>query len=547
MIESFPIDPICRRNDADKPGITAYGKRFFGDQQILDLLAEFLLVLCSDKQLIKYKIDKYIPSIEILNQWVTLPEVISYFPKARLNLKLFSFIGASDLETRHPAHREHAIELWKNLGEKTDLSTDKEKMQFIKTLNQLFLGFWGNGSRRTWCAQTFFPFCKTVLCSEVIWSDTNARKDHIMSWSDIESDKFSNYFRQSQNVIFCKGGEALYLHVCNALTIDNSNINLWINNHRVSSCCLGFTEIERNKEKLRDVLISDLDGFFSQTPKMLEYLMEFVDTGVDDKTAEKSDFDNIHNPRGVQCAWIPRESWREGYIFSVELHRVLSAKIGLIEKINLLQTCCALQVMRTLAAQSYRLSQTKGGAEDGFDYRIFLCEPSAQNRKLRSLSAQSHTEIAREIQQAIRVPEIYNCLVNTVEPSKIEAQYKQADNQYGFKLYRKIGKALGLIVPPKGGQMRYTLNDRLLKYLIVSTLPGQRMTLDSFKKQVELHHGFVFDPEQLSVSRNWANTHLESLENNEGWLERMLEASGVLVKLSDACSLVKNPYAAQKI
>ena len=74
------------------------------------------------------------------------------------------------------------------------------------------------------------------------------------------------------------------------------------------------------------------------------------------------------------------------------------------------------------------------------------------------------------------------------------------------------------------------------------------MTLETFKAQMKAHHGFVFDIKGLADSRNWAGRidELAGEESGDAWLERMLEASGMLVHLSDACSLVRNPFAPEE-
>ena len=74
------------------------------------------------------------------------------------------------------------------------------------------------------------------------------------------------------------------------------------------------------------------------------------------------------------------------------------------------------------------------------------------------------------------------------------------------------------------------------------------MTLDTFKAQLKAHHGFVFDLKGLSDSRNWTTRSDDLLGGDSGdaWLERMLDASGMLVRLSDACSLVHNPFVEER-
>ena len=103
-------------------------------------------------------------------------------------------------------------------------------------------------------------------------------------------------------------------------------------------------------------------------------------------------------------------------------------------------------------------------------------------------------------------------------------------------------------MPPRGGAMKFTLNEKILRCLVLSLVPGRRMTIETFKAQVRAHHGFVFSIRDLADSRNWSGRidELVNEESGDAWLERMLEASGMLVRLSDACSLVRNPFAPEE-
>ena len=130
-----------------------------------------------------------------------------------------------------------------------------------------------------------------------------------------------------------------------------------------------------------------------------------------------------------------------------------------------------------------------------------------------------------------------------------EKAYQEADDRYGRKLFRRVAKSLGIIVPRLGAGMRFVLNDQVLHYFVLTLITpdsGGRMTYDSFKKQIALHHGFVFDPAELRDARYWQDKGIYYHSGNEidRHLRQMLEASGVLVHLSDSCALVKNPNCA---
>jgi hypothetical protein len=100
----FPYNP----DDVEamqNPAIQLYGNRLFSDQTISELLSEFLLVVFSPKRAGDMVFEMPLPSREQLFTWNNAP--LKYAPKARLNLKLFSFLGASRLESRHQTHRDH--------------------------------------------------------------------------------------------------------------------------------------------------------------------------------------------------------------------------------------------------------------------------------------------------------------------------------------------------------------------------------------------------------------------------------------------------------
>ena len=83
------------KGDEDyNPSIRLFGRRFFADQTVPELLVEFLLIAASEKRIGNTSLHSYavLPEIEQLRSW-PLGEPLRYAPKARLNLKLFAFLG----------------------------------------------------------------------------------------------------------------------------------------------------------------------------------------------------------------------------------------------------------------------------------------------------------------------------------------------------------------------------------------------------------------------------------------------------------------------
>ena len=154
--EMFPIVVDSERED--NPAIQLFGKRLFNDQSTVEFLIEFLLVATSPKR-IGRRISQFttpLPLAKDLADWSGTDELM-YSPKARLNLKLFAFMGASRLDSRHETHRDHYRDLVQKLRDNIRVSEAGNENDVLRTLENLFLGFQGAGFGRTWCAQSFMP------------------------------------------------------------------------------------------------------------------------------------------------------------------------------------------------------------------------------------------------------------------------------------------------------------------------------------------------------------------------------------------------------
>jgi len=534
----FPYDPLTNpkaKQAMNNPAIQLMGNRFFSDQTHCELLIELLLVIFSPK---KFKDDtEFQTCLPELSYIKSQPDqIFQYAPKARLNLKLFSFLGASKIDARHKTHRDHHLELIQELKDRIETdSQDKESV--IRTLENLFLGFQGAGSGRGWCAQSFMPLSEGFLGGETIWNATQAKKKDPDSWEGLteSTTALNTFFTMNKHRFLGRGGEILYLQICNALSQPKSEIKEWAN-----SINLGLTDEEKDPEILHEGLEKELQNFKNHSPSALTQIAEFIDGQLDTDTPEKTDWIDWEagEKRFVDAGWCKKESWREGYMFAVEIHRLLRAGLDIVDRIHLMEIACAMQVLRSLGAQTSRITKRENPVSWP-GYRIALSAPADDRPDIRRLSQISVKTMEKQIYQSLRSGHV--TLSGDAEQQR--KTLDQADKSYGGKLFISMSKRIGLMIPKMGPGARFVLNEKLLRFLVISSVPlGGRYTFDSFKQILENRHGLVVDADGLDRAGIWMNgTGIYLPADTDQWLQQMLEVAGFLVQLSDSCALVSNP------
>lgn len=545
MVDPFPpinLNRIEYRGPDRNPGVQLFGRRFFVDQTVAELLLELLLVATSPKRVGDRDLssEQLFPDVELLRAWPN-GKHLEYASRARLNLKLFAFLGASKLETRHETHRQQYRNLVNLLQSPMYLTgaEDGERLDFLQTIENLFLGFLGVGEERTWCAQSFLPVTRNLVAGESIWRETRAKRKKPDSWEEA-----LRFFSHSQQLFLSRGGEVLYLQICNALRQKGKTIKAW-----ASSAELDLSPLT-DPVVLREELETGFGRIFDRHADPVGKLATFIDSGIDPNTSNQTDIATDGGPYFSDCGWCPTESWPEGLLFAVELVHLCKAEIDPIERIELLEIACAMQVLRSLCAQSARHSNGHGSTEKWPGFYWVLSDPEGKHDVLKRLSRRNLDVVTRTIYQAIRHPDILRVLDQQQQDDKIRGRnwrdpYREADSRYGYKLFLAMAKRIGLIVPKRGAGARFVLNDRILRFLVMSLIPpGYRLTYESFKWALFSHYGIATDVETIGRASEWCDTaKLSTLgRTTDWWLAEMLEASGVLVQLSDSSSLVKNPF-----
>jgi len=529
---SCEIFPVAQDAEAN-PAIQLFGKRLFNDQTPIELLIEFLLIGTSPKRIGGQgtPFATPLPTMGMIAGWSGADD-LRYSPKARLNLKLFAFMGSSRLDSRHETHRQHYKDMLQRLRADIRVTDSVRENDVMRTLENLLLGFQGAGMGRTWCAQSFVPVCAGLLAGETIWNETAARRYPPVTWSALLADQ-QTYFTMNKHRFLARGGEVLYLQVCNALKQQPDVVRQWVEESGVH-----LEPDEQNPTWLHEELQRELGRLMNHCPQTVTDIAEFLDSGVEPDTSQSTDMDD-GEPRYVTAGYCPADSWPEGYLFAVELLRLCQADLDLIERLELLEMACAMQVLRSLASQSARHCPLEHAATWP-GYRLAVSAPDERSPAMKRLSRHTAKMVEKLIYQAIRSDDVHL----PSDATKRDRILKEADRRYGGKLFVGMAKRIGLLVPRRGAGVRFTLNERLLRLLVVTTVPiGGRLTYDRFKELVEARHGLVFDAMGFTRAIAWVDGSGQTIVGNriDSWLQEMLEAAGLLVHLSDSCALVENP------
>ena len=95
--------------------------------------------------------------------------------------------------------------------------------------------------------------------------------------------------------------------------------------------------------------------------------------------------------------------------------------------------------------------------------------------------------------------------------------------------------------------MRFSLSEEIIKFLVLSIIPPKQMiTLDEFVNQLYEHFGMVIGPVQYKAEMEHGFVaeigDFSFLETNLEAFAQKLKDCGFLRDLSDATSIVENPY-----
>ena len=530
------------------PAVRLFGNRIYADQTSLEFLHEFLLIASAPKTWHEDNdtFESCLPRYTALDECLVDGARLRYAPRARLDLKLFSFLGASRLSSRDPAHHEHLDELRDDLEKKIVTEGDITVSDVLDSLRDLFLGLQGAGNGRTWCAQTFLPLSRRMLSKESIWKASKAKS--FSYWGEALDN-----FTHTQHLFLARGGEVFYLQLCLALSRSKGEVTSLIREAK-----LEFSTEEADPAQLHSKLEKGLTRLLNSSPH-LDELAAFIENNDENESAYKTDLERhfgIERPHFVSTEAYPeacpKESWKIGYVFAVELSRILTMKLDTLECIARLEMLFDLHILRHLTHLSaQRIKNEKGPlslASNWLGYSFVTSPENCTIPRLRKLSEVSFRHTEQVIYTAVHsyLPEDDDERKKFNDSSKYRSEYfKEADKSHGFAVFRKIGKSMGFIVPRKGNGERLVLTENILRTLVLTLVPAEHdITYDQFKKEVYQHFGIAFDRDSIRLAMKESGNACDDPGHDiDAWVSTLLDQAAMLIPLSDSCSLVHNPVS----
>lgn len=512
MKRRFPRISDANGRGENNAAIQLFGRRFYKDQTPVEYLAEFLLAFASPKTAAGGQRNQF--------PHVTGEEELRYYPEDRLPLKFFSFFATSKLETRYRIHSveyRRAIELLKSRISGSETKRDLS----VRLLQSLFSGFVGVAKNRTWATQTFLPASQCLLAREVDWRHTEAMREDPNNWG--ETIKF---FDTGAHNFMARGGELLYLQLLNVFS-DFQCPEISVLRNDKNYCHLGDdshwqNEIEVNLQKMLGKVESHIGG-----------LASFVENTWKDYRCS----DGI-DPKPATLGWVPKDTATEAYLLAAEMLNVVSSSHGSLQKIEFLQDLCCLHVLRTLCFRARRLGadtdETPGFAGN---YAWIACSRNVDAAG-KTLAIEGYSKVEQMLYRVLRLE------------TKTDKAAAAKGDDHVYKLFRKLGKEIGLLVPPTGKNIRFVLSNSIIRLLVASLIsPGERIRLSEFYRRIFAHYGIAIRSTELATALSWLGNlnSVVAVAQDTSWFEDELQRGGFLIALSDAVSIVWNPYDSEKV
>ena len=503
------------KGNVNNPSLSIYGNRFIKDQSLAEYLIEFLLIFSSAKE-------------ENGEGKMSFHEkdAKAYYAPLRNGLRRLLFYEQAKKNKIVP-YDEYAykriIEVLKKKIE-PDYISDSQKEDFIEAVQNLMRGYAAVLKTRRWCAQNLLPLCPEMIFCEAMPNDRVRMKPVIPkdfakkvdAKYNPENTYYDTQFDCTRHNFLGRGGELYYLHLMQAMENDSD------------------AKFDLNK-KLNHML-SDKSEYFTQ---LCEWIQKswLTDQGIDPKFELKK----------FTIGFIPKDAYIHAGKYAVmELRNFLSCNLHPVKRVELLSLGVMLQVLRMLSERAVAYIDSPNVPW------IIDMKASQSDSTVKRLSVKSLSTVSEKFREATHA-----CLQCRISEARYGGEvgptyYKDLKDGLtdSYEIFKSKGKELKFIIPSNGPNERFSLSEDLVRFLVLAIVkPGEKMNLDMFLKELYEHFGMVIGPAEYQQSDNSVTFFKELTDSfvaNRNAFQDFLKSCGFLRDLSDATSIVVNPYEPYK-
>ena len=467
-----------------------FGNRFLSDQTLYEYLIEFLLIFVSEKNNINDS-----GKMSFHNN---TKERLEYYIEPRMGLRRFIFFDKARrngiVQIDETAYKE-IVYLLQN-----KIKYNSEKEEVVDGIKDLLHGYAVVIKNRNWCAQRLLPVCPEMLFCDAMPNKRN-RKNY--SWKNNQEQVDTTFDFDKRNFL-ARGGELYYLHILQAL--------------------------EKN-ERNRDILEKLLRHLLGNGKNKLSEICNFIQNNWENYSGVQKDDLTIK----LSISFIPKDAYVECEEYALEeLINFLSSELPIINHIELFAKGLMFQILRMLC---WRVNNYLG-----VENKWIVDMKGSSTDNIKKISAKSFRIIEDSFLTAL------NKIAREIgiEDSEIMKKINDAKKS-SLEILRAKGKELQCIIPTKGPNERFSLSVDIIRFLVLALIPPtKKITLNMFLDKIYTHYGIIIGPEEYRKYIDKVNGLDVSLANsfseNLSAFQAFLKASGFLKELSDATSIVFNPY-----
>lgn len=473
-----------------------FGNRFKSDQTLYEYMIEFLLVYSSAKS-------ENLEDGKMSFHDTTIERKLSYWVEPRMALRRFVFYDKARKKGTIKADELAYQEMLKLLKNKMEDIPEEDKNEYLESIQDLFHGYAVVIKNRFWGAQALLPICpEFMMCG---CDPSEKKRKATVKWDDDPITVDSRFSFDKRNFL-ARGGELYYLHLLQGL------------------------ERQADKKETLEFLLNDLVAVqCEKISKMAAFVQNTWEQGMG--------FDREELAQPLNLSFIPENAYKECELYSVdELINFLSCKMHPINRMEILAKGIMFQIMRMM---SWRVSGFLGEEKK----KWIVDMKGASKDSVKKIAAESYSALEADFMTAL------NKIARELNISNDEIMsYVQKAKKDSLDIFRTKGKEMQCIIPNKGAFERFSLSEDVIRFLVLALIaPGEKMTLTMFLEKLYEHYGIVIGPNEyrrsLENNDNLDISLASCFSENEIAFQEFLKETGFLKELSDATSIVTNPYA----